>query len=173
MTQLSQSRIQQYLAVIGKSSSQQEQGAALEKLMTGLLRKIPGITITKSSEDKNIENDVVDIVCWNNRQRDGLYFLPNILTIGAFHWLEPVGSAQIKLLLNRIKKRGLSFGVLVAINGLTEQQEEREGARDMILSALSDERQIVILQGSDFEKLHSSNQLVRLFKEKLCELAVA
>ena len=146
---------------------------ALENLMTSLLGKIPGITVTKRSEDKKFQNDVVDIVCWNNRQKNGLYFLPNILTIGAFHWLEPVGSAQIKSLLNRIKMRGLSFGVLVAINGLTEEQAERDVARDTILSALSDERQIVILQGSDFEKLHSSNQLVRLFKEKLCELAVA
>ena len=146
---------------------------ALENLMTSLLGKIPGITVTKRSEDKKFQNDVVDIVCWNNRQKNGLYFLPNILTIGAFHWLEPVGSAQIKSLLNRIKMRGLSFGVLVAINGLTEEQAERDVARDTILSALSDERQIVILQGSDFEKLSSSNQLVRLFKEKLCELAVA
>ena len=173
MTQLSQTRVHQYLAVIGKSTSQQEQGVALEKLMTGLLGKIPGITVTKRSEDKEFQNDVMDIVCWNNRQKDGLYFLPNILTIGAFHWLEPVGSAQIKSMLNRIKMRGLSFGVLIAINGLTEEQTARDEARDMILSALSDERQIVILQGSDFEKLSSSNQLVRLFKEKLCELAVA
>ncbi len=173
MIQLSQSRVQQYLTLIGKSPSQQEQGAALENLMISLLGKIPGITVTKRSKDKKFQNEVVDIVCWNNRQKDGLYFLPNILTIGAFHWLEPVGSAQIKSLLNRIKMRGLSFGVLVAINGLTEAQAERDDARDMILSALSDERQIVILQGSDFEKLHSSSQLVRLFKEKLCELAVA
>ena len=173
MTQVSQVKVQQYLSVIGKSESKQEQGVALEKLMISLLGKIPGITVTKRSEKKKFQDDEVDIVCWNDRHKNGLYFLPNILTIGAFHWLEPVSSAQIKSLLNIIKKRGLSFGVLVAINGLTEDQEERAGARDLILSALSDERQIVILRGSDFEKLRSSNQLVRLFKEKLCELAVA
>ncbi|MCH7886716.1 MAG: restriction endonuclease [Candidatus Marinimicrobia bacterium] len=173
MTQVSQVKVQQYLSVIGKSESKQEQGVALEKLMISLLRKIPGITVTKRSEKNKFQDDEVDIVCWNDRHKNGLYFLPNILTIGAFHWLEPVSSTQIKSLLNIIKKRGLSFGVLVAINGLTEEQEERAGARDLILSALSDERQIVILRGSDFEKLSSSNQLVRLFKEKLCELAVA
>ncbi|MCH8306482.1 MAG: hypothetical protein IIB94_15330, partial [Candidatus Marinimicrobia bacterium] len=41
-----------------------------------------------------------------------------------------------------------------------------------ISSALNDERQIVILRGKDLEKISSTEQLVTLVKEKLCELAV-
>ena len=45
--------------------------------------------------------------------------------------------------------------------------------RQQISSALDDERQIVILRGKDFEKINSTEELVTLVKEKLCELAVA
>jgi len=114
----------------------------------------------------------VDIVCWNNQHPNGLYFLPSIISVGAIEWLEPVSGEHIKWFMNKLKEKGLSFGVLLAVNNLIDEQEARAEVRDIISSAFSDERQIVILRGKDLEKVSDSSQLVTLFKEKLCELAV-
>ena len=172
MPTISNSRIIQFLSVIRKSSSQNEQGFALEELLCNLFKKIPGLSITKRNEDRKFDGNDIDIIIWNAQRSDGFYFLPNILSIAAYRWLEKIEKEHISWFINRLKERGLSFGILVAMNGLVEDEEERTLVRQQISSALNDERQIVILRGKDFKKINSTEQLVTLVKEKLCELAV-
>lgn len=124
------------------------------------------------NEDQNFAERDIEIIFWNEQKSDGFYFLPNIIPIGAHRWLEKLESEHISWFMNRLKERGLSFGVLIAMNGLAEDDEEQSSVRQQISSALNDERQIVILKGKDFEKINSTEQLVTLVKEKLCELAV-
>ena len=144
----------------------------LEELLCNLFKKIPGLSITMRNEDRKFDGKDIDIIVWNEQKSDGFYFLPNILSIGAHRWLEKIEREHISWFINRLKERGLSFGILIAMNGLVEDEEERSLVRQQISSALSDERQIVILRGKDFEKINSTEQLVTLVKEKLCELAV-
>lgn len=144
----------------------------MEELLCNLFKKIPGLSITKRNEDRKFEGRDIEIIFWNEQKLDGFYFLPNIIPIGAHRSLEKLEREHIRWFINRLKERGLSFGVLIAMNGLAEDEEERSFVRQQISSALSDERQIVILGGKDFEKINSAEQLVTLVKEKLCELAV-
>ena len=172
MPAIPNTRILQFLSVISKSSSPNEQGFALEELLCNLFKKIPGLSITKRNEDRKFDGKDIDIIIWNDQKSDGFYFLPNILSISARRWLEKIGREHISWFISRLKERGLSFGILVAMNGLVEDEEERSLVRQQISSALNDERQIVILKGLDFEKINSTEQIVTLVKEKLCELAV-
>lgn len=172
MSTISHTRILQFLSVIRKSSSPDERGLALEELLCSLFKKIPGLSITKRNEDRKFEDRDIEIVFWNEQKSDGFYFLPNIIPFGAHRSLEKLEGEHIKWFINRLKERGLSFGVLIAMKGLVEDEEERSLVRQQISSALNDERQIVILRGKDFEKIESTEQLVTLVKEKLCELAV-
>ena len=144
----------------------------MEELLCSLFKKIPGLSITKRNEDRKFEGKDIEIVFWNEQKSDGFYFLPNIIPFGAHRSLEKLEREHIKWFINRLKERGLSFGVLIAMNGLVEDEEEQSLVRQQISSALNDERQIVILRGKDFEKIESTEQLVTLVKEKLCELAV-
>ena len=172
MPTISHTRILQFISVIQKSRSRNEQGFALEELLCSLFKKIPGLSITKRNEERKFDGKDIDIIIWNDQKSDGFYFLPNILSIGAHRWLEQIDSEHINWFINRLIKRGLSFGILVAMNGLVEDDGERALVRQQISSALNDERQIVILRGKDLEKISSTEQLVTLVKEKLCELAV-
>ena len=173
MSSISHTRTDQFLSVIRKSASPNERGFALEELLCDLFKKIPGLSITKRNEDKKFEDRDIEIIFWNEQKSDGFYFLPNIIPIGAHRWLEKIEKEHIKWFLRRLKERGLSFGILIATNGLAEDEEERSLLRQQISLALNDERQILILKGKDFEKISSAEQLVTLVKEKLCELAVA
>jgi len=121
---------------------------------------------------ENLKAGILKLYFGMSKKSDGFYFLPNIIPFGALRLLEKLEREHIKWFINRLKERGLSFGVLIAMNGLAEDEEERSLVRQQISSALNDERQIVILRGEDFEKIESTEQLVTLVKEKLCELAV-
>ena len=173
MTKISQFKINQILSLIRKSESIEEQQYAMRWLMTNVLEKIPGLSVTEKNGEKNSKENEIKILCWNEQQPDGLYFFPSILAIGAINWLDPVASNHIKWFVGNMKKMGLSCGILFAVGKLTEDEVERSDTRDLISLALGDEREIIILDGSDLEKLTSSEQLVALIKEKLCELAVA
>ncbi|MCH6575228.1 MAG: DUF2299 family protein [Bacteroidetes bacterium] len=129
---------------------------------------LQGLTYQYDSKENEIK-----ILCWNEQHPDGLYFFPSILVVGAINWLDPVASNHIKWFVGNMKKMGLSCGILFAVGKLTEDDVERSDTRDLISLALGDEREVIILDGSDLEKLSSSERLVALIKEKLCELAVA
>ena len=173
MTNISQSKISQILSLIRKSESIEEQQYAMKWLMTNVLEKIPGLSVTEKNGTKESKENEIKIVCWNEQRPDGLYFFPSILAVGAINWLDPVGSNHIKWFVGNMKKMGLSCGILFAVGKLTEDDVERSDSRDLISLALGDEREVIILDGSDLEKLTSSERLVALIKEKLCELAVA
>lgn len=172
MTKISQPKINQILSLIKKSESIEEQQYALKWLMTNVLEKIPGLSVTEENGSIKSRKNEIKIVCWNEQHPDGLYFFPSILAVGAINWLDPVSSNHIKWFVGNMKKMGLSCGILFAVGKLTEDDVERSDTRDLISLALGDEREVVILDGSDLEKLTSSERLVALIKEKLCELAV-
>lgn len=172
MAKISQLKISQILSLIRKSESIEEQQYAMKWLMTNVLEKIPGLSVTEKNGSKESKENEIKIVCWNEQRQDGLYFFPSILAVGAINWLDPVGSNHIKWFVSNMKKMGLSCGILFAVGKLTEDDVERSDSRDLISLALGDEREVIILDGSDLEKLASSERLVALIKEKLCELAV-
>ena len=172
MTKISQLKISQILSLIKKSESIEEQQYAMKGLMTNVLEKIPGLSVTEKNGSKESKENEIKIVCWNEQRPDGLYFFPSILAIEAINWLDPIGSNHIKWFVGNMKKMGLSCGILFAVGKLTEDDVERSDSRDLISLALGDERELIILDGSDLEKLTSSERLVALIKEKLCELAV-
>jgi len=173
MAKISQLKIGQILSLIRKSESIEEQQYAMKWLMTNVLEKIPGLSISEKNGSKESKENEIKIVCWNEQNPDGLYFFPSILAVGAIKWLDPVGSNHIKWFVSNMKKMGLSCGILFTVGKLTEDDVERSDTRDLISLALGDEREVIIIDGSDLEKLSSSERLVALIKEKLCELAVA
>ena len=88
MSNISHTRILQFLSVIRKGNSPDERGFALEELLCNLFKKIPGLSVTMRNEDRKFEDRDIEIIFWNEQKSDGLYFLPNIIPIGAHRWLE-------------------------------------------------------------------------------------
>ena len=72
----------------------------------------------------------------------------------------------------KLRSRGLDFGILVALSGITGDANDRTSAHQIIAQSLSEYRRIVVLTASDLSSLANTGVLVDLIKVKLCELAV-
>jgi hypothetical protein len=71
-----------------------------------------------------------------------------------------------------LRNRGLSFGILIAINGITGDPAALTAAYSTIARALAEQRQILIFNGAELSALRTTEELVHAIKEKLCDLAV-
>ena len=66
----------------------------------------------------------------------------------------------------------MTLGILVALNGITGEAGDLTAAHHTISLALREQRQIVVITRRDIENLRYGADLVRLIKQKLCDLAV-
>ena len=70
-------------------------------------------------------------------------------------------------------KQGRDYGILIAAKGITGASYDLDRAHYEIAMALGRGLHILVLTRSEIVTLTDTSQLVRLLKEKLCELAVA
>jgi Restriction endonuclease len=172
MTVIVQETVQNYIDAGANGATTAEQGRALEELICYVFTQVPGISITKRNEMNAFHTEEIDVALWNDGGPDGLFFLPNIILVECKNWTNSVGSAEVNWFDTKLRNRGLNFGVLVATNGITGNGEELTAAHSIIAAALREGRRLVVIRTQEVLALTDSLQLVRLIKEKLCELAV-
>lgn len=114
----------------------------------------------------------IDVALWNDGHADGFFFLPNIILVECKNWSSRVSSAELSWFDTKLRSRGLSFGVLVAANGITGDAAHITAAHSIVAAALREGRRLVVIRSDELLTLTDSPQLVRLVKEKLCDLAV-
>jgi len=134
---------------------------------------VPGIVITERNTFDPFHSEEIDVAFWNDKSRQGLPFLPQILLIECKNWTTPVSSQDVAWFDTKIRHRGQSFGILVAIHGVTGRTPEKTAAHQIIAKALSEQRQLVVVTGEELLKLRDSNDLSKLIKSKLCRLVVS
>jgi len=173
MPVVSQHKIAKLLAIAGHATTSAEKGRALEEVICYLFEKVPGISITMRNRLNVFKSEEIDLAFWNDQNRAGLYFAPHIVVVECKNWSTPLGSEEVSWLDHKIERRGLNFGVLVAANGITGDSASRSGAHDIIANALAKQRTVVVMTLEEILALTNTDQLVRKFKEKLCELAVS
>lgn len=150
-----------------------EQGRALEDLIAYVFSKVPGIDVTKRNELNSFLTEEIDVAFWNNCQRNGLHFLPNIILVECKNWSSSLGSQEVAYFIQRLQNRGRDFGILVASNGITGTSEDRNRAHYEIAMALSRGIRVIVITRDEIVGLTETTQLVNLIKEKLCELVVS
>lgn len=173
MSRFSTGRIQTLLNLGLGALTRTEQGRALEDLTCYLFGKLPGIEIAKRNVLNVFHTEEVDVAFWNARLQNSLYFLPNIILVECKNWSSSVGSQEVAYFAQRLQNRGRDYGILVAANGISGSAEEMDGAHYEIAMALSRGLHILVISRAEIEALQSTEQLIRLLKEKLCELAVS
>jgi len=173
MAQFSSRHIQALLTQGLNASSTTEQGRALEQLVCYVFGKVPGIKIVRRDALNVFATEEVDVAFWNDKSRNGFYFLPNILLVECKNWSGPVGSQEVSYFGQRLQNRGRDHGILVAANGISGSAQDLKQAHYEIAMSLSRGLHILVLTGAELTALHKTNQLVDLLKGKLCELAVS
>lgn len=148
------------------------QGRAFEDLICYVFAQVPGISITRRNEMNTFHTEEIDVALWNDQHVDGFFFLPNIILVECKNWSDRVGSAEVSWFDTKLRNRGLGFGVLVAANGITGDVEDLTAAHSIVAAALKEARRLIVIRRDELLGLMDSMQLVKLMKERLCDLVV-
>lgn len=173
MSRISARQIQALLEKGLNAPTRTEQGQALEELICYLFNRVPGIEIVKRNILNIFATEEIDVAFWNARLQNGLYFLPHILLVECKNWSVPVASQEVAYFAQRLQNRGRDHGILIAANGISGSAREINRAHYEIAMALSRGLHILVLTRAELMALRSTEQLICLLKEKLCELAVS
>lgn len=150
-----------------------ERGKALETLVSDLFMAIPGLEYEQRNRLAMFGAQEIDIAVWNDQLRTGLYGFDQMFLIECKNWSSPVGSLEVAWFDTKLRMRGLDFGVLVAMNGITGNEHARTSAQAILASALREKRSIVVITRSDLESLVETDDLVEMLKIKRLKAAVA
>jgi hypothetical protein len=150
-----------------------DQGRALEDLICYVFDLVPGISITRRNEKNAFKTEEIDVALWNDGHVDGFHFLPNIILVECKNWSARVGRDELSWFDTKLRRRGLSYGVLVATNGITGDATQLTDAHSIVAAALRERRRLIVITGDEILALSDTSELVHLVKEKLCDLAVA
>jgi hypothetical protein len=156
-----------------RGATRAAQGRALEDLICYVLTRVPGVSVTRRNRKNAFNCEEVDVALWNDRPRNGFSFLPEIILVECKNWSRRVTSEELNWFDAKLRSRGLQFGILVAPHGITGVSQEHTAAHSIIASALREGRRLVVLTTCELSALDDSSDLVKLVKEKLCDLAVS
>jgi restriction endonuclease len=172
MAVIVQAMVEAYVVTGANGPTTADQGRALEDLICYVFAQVPGISITRRNELNAFQTEEIDVALWNDGHPDGFFFLPNIILVECKNWSARVSSAELNWFDSKLRNRGLPFGVLVAAQGITGDAAEITAAHSIVAAALREGRRLVVINSDELMALTDSSELVRLVKEKLCDLAV-
>jgi len=165
--------LRQRLARVAAAVGANEKGRALEDFICYLFPIVPGVEIAERNALNAFDTEEVDVALWNDRDRRGLYFLPNLLLVECKNWSKPCGSQEVSYFVSRLQKRGCDHGLLIAANGITGVADDLSRAHFEIATALAAGIRVLVVTPVELENLTSSDELVVLLKKKLCQLVVS
>jgi hypothetical protein len=148
------------------------QGRALEDLICYVMALVPGVAITHRNELNAFDTEEIDVAVWNDGAAEGLFFLPNIILVECKNWSKAVGSEEVNWIDSKLRNRGLSFGILVTTRGITGQAGDLTAAHAVVAAALREGRKLVVITTEELLATPNTEDLIRLIKRKLCDLAV-
>ena len=170
MVKLDSEKIKALLNQQDSVSSTTKKGRILENTFLDIFEKIPGIFLLNRNQLDYDRNQEIDLAFWNEQYRDGLYFLPNIIPIECKNWGRRVDGMHIEWFVNKLKKRGLEYGIVIARNGITGH--DNKGAQSVITGALRERIKIIIITKQEIENITDTEQIIKLLKEKLLNLMI-
>jgi len=173
MGRIARKRVADYFERGDLAPTMAERGKALEDLICYVFEKIPGITVSMRNALNAFDTEEVDVAFWNDVHPDGLPFLPRLILVECKNWSQALGTQEVTYFVDKLRSRGLTFGILVAANGITGNPVHRTDAHSAVAGALREQRQLVILTRAEVQQWATHGEIVQLLKEKLCQLAVA
>lgn len=172
MAAIDQTIVQGFLAAGAAALKTTDQGRALEDMICYLFGLVPGVAITQRNEMNVFNTEEIDVALWNDIESTGFGFLPNIVLVECKNWSSRVGSGEVNWFDSKLRNRGLDFGILVSVKGITGDPNDLTAAHAVIAAALREKRRLVVLTTAELSAMNDTSELSHLLKTKLCELAV-
>ena len=165
--------IQGHLVAADGAGSNDAKGKALEDLACYLFGQIPGVSITERNALNAFSTEEIDVALWNEQDPAGLKSFNAVILAECKFWSKPVGSERVGWFLKKIENRGLDFGILLAMNGVTGDAQDRGQAHYEVAMALPKKIRLIVVTRAEIEALSTTDELVHQIRRKVCQLAVA
>jgi len=165
--------IQGHLVAADGAATNDAKGKALEDLACYLFGQIPGVSITERNPLNAFATEEIDVALWNEQDPAGLKSFNAVILVECKFWSKPVGSEQVGWFLKKIENRGLDFGILLAMRGVTGDAQDRGQAHYEVAMVLPKKIRLIVLTRAEIEALSTTEELVTQIRRKACQLAVA
>jgi hypothetical protein len=163
--------IQGYLAIADNPPSKAAKGKAFEDLACYLLNGIPGITITARNVTNTFATEEIDVACYNGNDPSGLGAVADFFLVECKGWTDAVNSEQVAWFLTKLRHRGVSFGILIAVNGITGEPAHLSRAHFLVGAELARFGiKMVLVTREEIGKLASGEEFAKLIIQKICTL---
>lgn len=172
MSAYSQATIKKLLKRADTAPTDDARGEAFEELVCYLFRMVPGIPTIKRNPLSIFRSEELDLVLWNEHHARGLKFFSTVIPVECKNCMHPISGTDVEWFIMKLRRRALDFGILVAAEGITGDPAKLTGAHDIVSSALNEGIRMIIITRQEIEHLTSSEELVQLIKEKVCELII-
>jgi Restriction endonuclease len=165
--------IQGHLVAADGAATNDAKGKALEDLACYLFGQIPGVSITERNPLNAFATEEIDVALWNEQDPAGLKSFNAVILVECKFWSKPVGSEQVGWFLKKIENRGLDFGILLAMRGVTGDAQDRGQAHYEVAMVLPKKIRLIVITRAEIEALSTTEELVTQIRRKACQLAVA
>jgi len=171
MARYSRARILALLASVDNAPTSDAKGDALEYLGKYLLGTVAGVAFLRRNILDAPRAHELDLAFWNDQRVSLLHFLDAVLITECKASAAPVGSNEVAWFAHKLKVRGSSHGILIALNGITGDGDT--SAHSEVLSALTaDKIRILVLTREEILALATTSHLADLLKEKEMQLTL-
>ena len=168
-----QSEVETLFKVADAATTNPAKGKAFEDLVCYVFESIPGLANTQRNAMNVFDTEEIDVAFWNEQDPAGLKSFNPMVLVECKNWSSRVGSIEVSWFLAKIEHRGLDFGVLVAVNGITGNANDITAAHHTIAVALAKKIRLIVIDRTEIEALDSGTALVKLIKDKMCRLIVS
>jgi len=149
-----------------------QKGASLEAAMRLILEPIPGIWRIDLNTTDVFDAEEVDLGVGNLQAPDGVPFLPDVFLVECKNWSKPVGALEVTSFIAKLEERAMTFGLLVAANGITGDPNQRTSANERIAAALKEGRRIIVVRLTDLEAVTTTEAFVNLLRVRIMDLTL-
>ncbi len=173
MARYSTARIARLLHDSDNAPTADQKGEILEQLTRYVFERVPGVSFyAKNILDGNRAHEL-DVVFWNLQKQSDICFLDAVIIVECKNTAHPVSSAQVGWFVRKLQDRGATHGVLIALNGITGNNDEDNSAHSEVSSALvRDKIRVLVVTREELLALHTTDNLVNLLKEKILQLTL-
>jgi hypothetical protein len=172
MPAIDQLIVQDFIDAGLNAQTMTEQGRALEDLICYVFGLVGGIAVTHRNEMNVFETEEIDVALWNDGAPDGFHFLPSVILVECKNWSTRVGSHEVSWFINKLRSRGMDFGILISTKGITGNSSDLTAAHHIVAMSLAERRRLLVITTDELLALSDTDGLTLLVKTKLCDLAV-
>ena len=150
-----------------------EKGDKLEQLIRYVFDKVPGVTFyQKNILDQNRAHEL-DLAFWNLQSQSAICFLDPVIIVECKNTGRPLGGNGVGWFVRKLQDRGVRYGILVSLSGITGQADGHNNAHSEVLSALTrDGIKVLLIDRQELLSLTDTDELVDLLKTKILRLTL-